>query len=218
VRTRAALRFAALAASLVPAWAGCSSVIGIEDARVESVTGSTGGAPAELTLCERYCESAMTNCTGNFKLYFSTAECLTTCAVLPEGAEGDKNVNTVQCRLRSADLAGKIGEPDVNCPAAGPGGDGKCGSNCEGFCSMALSACSAFFAELPTDFDPAKCEEFCEASLPDKHGFDIRQDEGNSVQCRIYHSSASTIDPDTHCRHVAGIGPCAMASGDAGTL
>jgi hypothetical protein len=213
---RAALRLLALAAALVPAWSGCSSVIGIEEARLDVGTG-TGGAPVAQSLCEKYCASAMTNCTGDFKLYFSTAECLTTCAVFDEGSEGDKSGNTVSCRLRFADLAGTVGEPSVNCPAAGPGGNGRCGSNCEGFCAMALAACGSFLPELPRDFEPDQCEEFC-GTLPDSHDFDIRKDVGDSVQCRIYHSSAATIDPDTHCRHVAGVGPCARATGDAGAL
>jgi hypothetical protein len=213
---RGAARFAALAGVLLPVWAGCSSIIGIEDARLDTEVAATGGAPAEKTLCERYCDLAMTNCTGDFKLYFSTSECLTTCAVFPEGSDGDTKGNTVNCRLRFADLAGKVGEPIENCPAAGPGGNGRCGSNCEGFCTMALSACSDRLPELASDFEPDGCEDFCN-TLPDDRGFNITQDEGNSVQCRLYHSSASTIDPDTHCRHVAGIGPCST-SPDAGAF
>jgi hypothetical protein len=212
--TRAA-SVALLAAVLLPSWAACSSILGLEEARLDSTSGTGGGNgdAAPPTLCERYCTSVMTNCAGDDKLYFSTKECLATCAVLPPGDDGDDGVNTVQCRLRYADFAGDVGETKDNCPAAGPGGNGVCGSNCDGFCSMAIAACSSILVDLQSNIDADSCDRIC-GQLPELGGFAISQDEGNSVQCRIYHASAATLDAKTHCRHVAGIGPCSAV--DAG--
>ena len=33
--------------------------------------------------------------------------------------------------------------------------------------------------------------------------------EGNSVQCRLFHVTAATLDPIAHCVHAAGLAPCA---------
>jgi hypothetical protein len=201
---------AALASLVMTAWAGCSSIIGIEEARLDSTPVEAGPPP---TLCERYCDVAMANCpdlTGsggrNFTLYFSRAECLATCAVFPEGNEGDESGNTIHCRLRAATLAVDLNDPKLYCPIAGPGGsdpDGAdgCGSNCQGFCTMTRAVCLDTLEQLQSDLTDDNCDTFC-AGLPDLGGFVITQDFGNSVQCRVYHASAATLDASQHCKHV----------------
>ena len=212
-----AIRIAALAGLVLPAWAGCSGILGLEEARLDS-SPAEGGPPA--TLCDRYCDAALANCPDNtdqggpnLTLYFSRAECMATCAVFPEGEEGDERVNTMHCRLRAAQLALDLKDP-AYCPRAGPGGNGFCGENCDGFCTMARAQCTDAFVELQSELTDENCDEFC-AELPDLGGFVIDQDSGNSVQCRIYHASAATLDASTHCLHVADMldvdrpgGPC----------
>jgi hypothetical protein len=51
------------------------------------------------------------------------------------------------------------------------------------------------------------CAGVCQR-LPDNGGYDSSIQKGNSVQCRLYHASAATLDPTVHCPHVAGVGPC----------
>ena len=225
-----AVRVAALAAIVLPAWAGCSSILGLEEAHLDS-TPAEGGPPR--TLCEQYCDAALANCPDltkeggpNYTLYFSRAECMATCAVFPEGEAGDESGNTMHCRLRAAGLAVDLEEPETYCPIAGPGGNATgaqpgCGANCEGFCTMARAMCPATFDAVESELTVENCDSFC-ADLPDLGGFDIDQDNGNSVQCRIYHASAATLDAATHCLHVADKieidrpgGPC-HAEPDAG--
>lgn len=216
-----------LAVVVLGGWAGCSSIIGIEEARLDS-TPQEGGPPP--TLCDEYCDTVAENCKDltdeggpNFLLYFSRAECMATCAVFPEGQEGAESGNSIHCRLRAATLAAQLQEPEEYCPRAGPGGNDGCGTNCEGFCTMALAVCPAEFERLGSDISGDTCHTICDG-LPDLGGFDIEQDEGNSVQCRIYHVSAATLDARTHCAHVANLtntmppkvgGPC-QAETDGG--
>src|SRR5690349_11508328 len=85
-------------------------------------TGS-GGAPAEPTLCERYCDQISSNCTGKYEQYRTFDQCVAVCKRLPEGEPEDDEVNTVSCRLRQAEFAAS--EPFVYCKSAGPLGAGR---------------------------------------------------------------------------------------------
>ena len=108
--------------------------------------------------------------------------------------------NSVQCRLNSARVREFPGERRTACPAAGPGGDGVCGSNCDGYCQLML-------AECPGSFDAASCVQSC-AATSDPGGFDTSRIEGDSVQCRLYHLQAASVSPRNHCPHAAGAYPC----------
>src|SRR5690606_17088528 len=47
------------------------------------------------------------------------------------------------------------------------------------------------------------CEKKCEA-FGDSGGYDVANGadhEGNTVQCRLVHTTSATVDPETHCRH-----------------
>ncbi|HEX7668558.1 MAG TPA: hypothetical protein VF395_03195 [Polyangiaceae bacterium] len=199
----------------------CSGVLGIEKAEHDekldqtgaggkgaggsdgtSGTSSTGGtATGPKTLCERYCDTVMANCTGDNPVYKSRAVCDEVCKVLPPGRPGDTDVDSIECRLHFAELVATLGEASVNCPAAGPGGDGICGANCEGFCTIALAACP------DSPVSGVGCAKAC-SDLPDPGGYTSNIDSGDSVECRLYHASAATVDPATHCRHTGGVGAC----------
>ena len=60
----------------------------------------------------------------------------------------------------------RFGEPSVNCPRAGPGGDGTCGTNCESYCYLFNAACSQLYKPLPN------CLEACNV-LKDTKMFDV---------------------------------------------
>lgn len=211
-KARTALVLTALTA-LGPALAACANVLGIDAARHDvsldhAGTGGGSGAggggndiDAAKTLCERYCDTVMANCTGDNPVYRSRTICDSVCATLPPGQPGDTSGNTVECRLHFAELAATLGEPTLNCPAAGPGGDGLCGENCEGFCTIALNACPN------SPVSGIQCDTIC-AKLPDPGGYTSNMDTGNTIECRLYHASAATFDPDNHCKHVAGVGAC----------
>lgn len=198
----------------------CSGVLGIEkaehDAKLDQAgaggkgggTGGADGAPetggggnGPKALCERYCDTVMANCAGDNPVYRSRSMCDEVCKVLPPGRPGDTDVDSIECRLHYAELVVTVGEASVNCPAAGPGGDGICGANCEGFCTIALAACP------DSPISGVGCAKAC-SDLPDPGGYTSNIDSGDSVECRLYHASAATVDPATHCRHTAGIGAC----------
>jgi hypothetical protein len=205
--------------------AACRQVIGIEDAQLDPAlsaksagvagssmsalgVGQAGDATAGIAApspCEQYCAAVTTNCTGAFAVYTSYDACLAVCAALPEGQLGDRNVNSVQCRLHAALVAGD--EVPHYCPIAGPGGNGECGSNCEGLCGIRAQICAPY-----TDPDVAACLTDC-AKLEDlgTYSTDLSEDQysGPHVQCRLYHvSAAASDDAEHHCLHVDGAAPC----------
>lgn len=166
--------------------------------------GSEAAAPTE-SVCERYCTAVTSNCTGPFAVFTSREACLAVCAYLPEGQEGDRDVNTASCRLRAATVAKD--EIPHYCPIAGPGGNGSCGGNCESLCALREAVCADFAST-----SQAACLKEC-TGLDDLGSFSTDVSEGQyqgpHVQCRLYHvSAAATDDPEQHCLHVDGAAPC----------
>lgn len=169
----------------------CVTVLGIEERELVPVS--------ELT-CDAYCTAAMSNCTGEFALYASAKTCLGTCEKLVLGQLGDQTGDTVGCRLRNAQLAQETGEKAEHCSLAGPAGNGVCGTNCEAYCKLMTGICPDVFLES------MDCLTAC-AAVPDLGNYDISHQLENSMQCRLYHVTAATLDT-THCEHAAGISRC----------
>jgi hypothetical protein len=175
-------------------------------------TGGTGGS--DEASCATYCDALEANCTGEFAQFVSRTTCLEYCKLLPVGSSSDEIGNTMHCRLNQAELAGNTAEPGQHCAEAGPGGHGICGSNCEAYCVVLEQACEPVFQDefLGRPDCNSKCGE-----IPDVERFQTGIDSGNSVQCRLWHLSAATLDPSTHCGHAVGEAPCnAHSSGTAG--
>ena len=68
-------------------------------------SGGTETGPAELGLCERYCDQVTRVCKGKYEQYRTFDQCVQVCKRLPAGQTGDEDVNTVSCRLRQAGFA-----------------------------------------------------------------------------------------------------------------
>jgi hypothetical protein len=157
-------------------------------------------------LCLDYCDTLATICTGQNQQYATQIACLAVCEQLQPGNPGAMSGNTVQCRLGLAEQAVRTGEPSNYCYAAGPGGAGICGSDCEGFCTMMTAKCT----QLGT---LSQCLTSC-SFVPDLSRppmnlrYDSSQQSGNSLQCRLFHVSAASVDPAMHCTHAAGQTPC----------
>lgn len=172
---------------------------------VDAAAGAAGAEAAPASLCERYCSAVQSNCTGEFAVYTSVSACLAVCAAMPEGADGDRDVHTVHCRLRAALSA--LDEVPHYCPIAGPGGNGVCGSDCESLCALRQVVCGTHVSD-----DVTSCLDQCD-TLPDLGSYSTSlergQYAGNHVQCRLYHlSAAASDDPEQHCLHVDGAAPC----------
>ena len=163
-------------------------------------TGSEStGAPAEG--CDSYCATITMNCGGEFTQYGSPEMCQGACAAFPPGVPGEMANNTLACRSYHAEAAAMAN--DVHCTHAGPGGDGACGSNCEGFCGIAGKYCPEAWAD--TDACLTACAGFNTAER-----YDASDIAGDTFACRLYHLTAATIDPATHCGHIKGDSPVCM--------
>lgn len=177
---------------------------------------SDGPDVPEATLCERYCDAILAGCTDEHAQYNDRDACLAACADYPEGTPGDKSGNSINCRLTYASKASS--EPYTYCTWAGPGGDGKCGSNCEGFCTLMLRTCTAE-STAPGDYFASveDCQTRCQ-QLPDVGGYNVSdtslQMGADHVECRLYHVGAAIAedDPTTHCHHAMGLKLCVGAS------
>jgi hypothetical protein len=216
-------RFYILSVAVAVFAAACSSTTTRQDRPAESGGSGTGGATGGTTgeagsatggeagsngddLCGSYCETLEANCTGDFQQFISRATCMEFCARLPEGSDDDEIGNSVHCRITQARFAGDVGEPDLHCAEAGPGGNGTCGSNCEAYCVVLEQVCGARF---DGEFvGRADCNSQC-GDLADEVRFSASIDSGDSIQCRLWHLSAASVDPSTHCGHAVGEGPCA---------
>jgi hypothetical protein len=134
------------------------------------------------------------------------------CAALDPGEPGGFSGNTVECRLARAELAQATGEPGEYCHTAGPGGAGVCGDDCEGFCAVMAQTCTlmgSFESCLPQCADvPNLVDSPDEVLFPGNVTYDTSIQSGDSVQCRLYHVTAATLDPVIHCSHAAGVALC----------
>ena len=172
----------------------CSGILDIEE---RTYDGQSSADPA----CAQYCAAAMNTCQGDLALYASIESCMGTCSRLPPGEAGDQSGNTVQCRLQQATLAQQTGEKLSYCRRAGPGGEGTCGTNCEGFCSIMVPVCGSDWFQSVDD-----CLAVC-AGVPDDHDYSIAVPYEDSIQCRLYHVTSATIATE-HCPHAAGVLKC----------
>jgi hypothetical protein len=158
--------------------------------------------------CTSYCSEITAACTGDKRQYRDEAECHTACALLPPGAEGDKDVNTVGCRLRAARVKPATKE---QCTVAGAYGGGVCGTRCDAFCTIVQKNCGT--QASPPYASGADCLEAC-AKFP----FDPAVGEGpdqpfsgaDNINCRGLHailSLGSTANQQGHCPHTAIVSP-----------
>lgn len=170
---------------------GCALVLGIEK-RTEAGPVDEKTGKSTSFLCIDYCDAVMKNCTGDYAVFAARESCINICNALPPGSSAEPSGNTVECRLRRANSA--EGSPEEFCAAAGPGGDGGCGSNCEAWCYLMESECSEDY-DLLSD-----CMASCR-TVPDVGGFDVEDSYAkDDIQCRLIHLGAVADDP-IHCEH-----------------
>jgi hypothetical protein len=166
-------------------------------------------------LCEKYCDEIGELCTGELEQYRDRRQCLTICSFYPEGSLlSEDNDNTVACRLRYASKARYAAgtEHAAYCRQGGPGGDGRCGSNCEGYCTLMMGVCTEETADLYRFAGVEECLSACEdlpLSTESYSTSNVAISDGDHVQCRLFHvTSAAMLDAEEHCEHAMGLTLC----------
>lgn len=148
--------------------------------------------------CAEYCDSIMATCTGELAQYKFMPTCLASCALFPAGEEGADSGDSVACRLTHVALAAE--EADPHCRHAGPSGGGVCGTPCDAYCDLVMAVCDLYA-------DDAECMEVC-SGFPDTALYSIEENRGDTVQCRVFHSTMASAF-DGHCGTAsAESGPC----------
>lgn len=175
--------------------------------------GSAGDAGVDTptaTQCQSYCEDAVANCREDvevrgeivdLEIYDSERSCLNLCVYLDVGSSAD-DANTLSCRANQAIVALNNPEPDVHCPQAGPGGNGRCGSDCEAYCQLRPRICGDV-ESAALILETEECLRQCEG-LVDSDTFNANDlYVGDTLECRLNHLVAAS-EPGaetTHCPH-----------------
>lgn len=163
---------------------------------IDAAIDAGGPDAAAGQTCADYCASIAANCTNTLAMYADTATCLASCAHVAPGTAADMGGNTLGCRVYHAGAA--AGNPTLHCRHAGPGGDGVCGADCEGFCTLVLGACAG--QATPPYASMGACMTSCSgfATTPP---YNSSVTGGNSFACRLYHATAASTTPGLHCQH-----------------
>ncbi len=170
----------------------CGPMAGTDAGTDAGRTDAGTGAPT----CASYCTTVMANCVGANAQYANEASCLGTCSAWMAGASGATSGNSLACRAYHAGAA--TADLALHCPHAGPAGDGSCGSNCEGFCTVATAKCATQFATA------GDCTTACTGFAMNTARYNSSTTSGNSYACRMYHLSVAATDATqaaTHCAH-----------------
>jgi hypothetical protein len=164
--------------------------------------GSPSTSPPPAPTCAEYCDLVQTTCAPDHQQYSDMDDCLASCVAFPVGTGTDMTGDTLGCRLTYARAAGSsVGALAANCAYAGPGGDGRCGANCEGYCDLAMMYCSAEHAAKLYD-TRADCMADCAKRTDDtplSAGAGVRTDMGNTTACLLYHAQMGSVAPSGHC-------------------
>jgi hypothetical protein len=158
-------------------------------------------ADARVGACMDYCELVMRHCQGSVAQYTDVSTCQATCGAMPLGDPLSPTGNTISCRTFQAALAEDATR--LACTRAGPGGDSTCGDNCESFCASAGELCPDAYA------DDEACRAAC-AGFSTTEVYDASDIGSDTFACRLYHLTAASTDPDTHCAHIGVVSPTCL--------
>ena len=192
----------------------------VDDAGTDAGTGGGQEAGLPPLSCTAYCAAVMSACTGAYAQYGSTDACMNACPHLPLGTAADTSGNTVGCRAYHSALAATT--PNPHCWHAGPYGYGACGDECEGFCTLATTWCTAAggFDGGPPYASDGACLTSCagykqidraDGGLGIDGGYNAQgPSAGNTLDCREYHLGASLAGgalQALHCQHPGANSP-----------
>lgn len=159
--------------------------------------------PPSALQCETYCADLDSACNEDNQatVYPDPNYCRAICPHFERGSDTD--ANTFDCRARQAAIAhmfeAQPTEIAPNCFAASAGSGGKCGTTCEAYCQLFGDIC------LEGEADP-ECMRRCTKLVDKPQSGSVAFMGGDTLQCRLAHLSAATVDSETHCPH-AGLFP-----------
>lgn len=184
--------------------AGCRQILSIEERQL-----------SDPLSCESYCELIQSVCTESRLQFSSVDACIGLCSTYPVGTVDDESGNTLGCRVHVLETSSAMIE-DSDCAAAGPGGNGVCGTNCESFCTSMRTVCAGAFES------DGECMDACSPLIecgPYSVDPSVTPDDP-SINCRLYHLSAAAINilsadgteptpsQEKHCPHATGETEC----------
>jgi hypothetical protein len=173
---------------------------GDDQPAIDAPMGTPDMNTATPATCADYCAAIGTNCTAANEQFSSAADCMASCATWEQGTLGAQDGNSLECRSYHAGAA--AGAPTVHCRHAGPGGDGACGTNCEGFCTLVSGAMGVCTGGNPPYADLAACTAACPGFNTDPP-YSTAATTGNTFACRLYHATAASTNSGLHCPHTA---------------
>jgi hypothetical protein len=186
--------------------------------------GSSHGDPFSAA-CQEYCGTIMANCTGARQQYADLTNCAKVCSYMPTGTPTDNGVDSVGCRTNAA----KDAVTDTSrCWGAGPLSFGICGNDCNTFCLVATSYCTADggFQGTPPykNFDDclSTCGQFSRVIDPVAPGAyraayspGPTPDTTDTLECRAYHlfinALLSAAGQRSECPNAANMSPACGA-------
>jgi hypothetical protein len=186
------------------------------------------GAQPPSNDCQRYCADLELCKDVNAQQYLSTAMCLKACSLFAEHGDNDKSgddENSVACRLKYAQKLPNESGPEAaeDCVYAGPGGGDKCGSVCEGFCTLMMATCTRdnvapepwFFETMDACLSacnalPLRNEPYSTYDSADKFYGDGSKIADYDQQCRLFHVSSALLGDLEHCEHALGSTWCVV--------
>jgi hypothetical protein len=197
---------------------GNTGAAGVTGAGGTSSMGAAGTMAATVAVCDTYCTAITAACTGANAQYTDKANCMKVCSNLPAGMPADANGNSVGCRTNAAKSA-MMDTMAVksSCWAAGPLGFGTCGSECDIFCPIAISFCSAAAGYTSLENCMTDCGGWGHQPDPTMPGIysatytpGATPETKDTSDCRAYHlfinAMGSTAGAQAmHCPHVANV-------------
>ena len=168
-------------------------------------TGGTGGAaPAQADTCDFYCSAIQKHCTGVNQQFTTPAMCQAVCKTYKAGPIMDSSSNPeddLGCRIYHSDVPASM-DPATHCFHGGPAGGApnECSKDfCSTFCGLAGSICTGTHQQYMTT---AACMTDCMTFPLSAGNYGTADVDKNDQFCRMYHLTAASVDPATHCAHI----------------
>jgi hypothetical protein len=132
---------------------GCREILSFEEREFDPSL-ADGGADADAAdplSCDAYCARIQEKCTAAPQ-YPSLDACLGVCLTFPVGSLDDTTGHTLGCRVHVLEVTTTLETAD--CAAAGPSGDGACGTKCESYCTAMERICPDVFSGVADCIHP----------------------------------------------------------------